>query len=1166
MKTHLLNDVRFVLSQYTALFIPRQTFHVTSVAMWRAVSARIAKGGNHSCGLNRGSTKEGQVQRFTITVLAVMMFSSGQFAEKVFCQSNASVVEGVVQDSTAAVIQDCTVTLLNDETSAKFVTRTNEDGVYAFPSVQPGVYSLEITKDGFKSYSITDFRVTASQRATQNVVLAPGSVSTSVTVDAAGTGSLTEPTSNELGTLVESESVRQLPLNGRDFLQLGLLSGAVQTSGSTVSDFTTLQVGHPDRTIVIDGNEQDLTGYYINGMSTAGSRLGQASLNLSIAAVDQFKIHEGFFLPSEGPNAAGVVSVVTKAGTNRFHGEAFEFIRNSVADAGNYFDPPGTQPAPFRRNQFGAAAGGPILHNRAFFFGHYEGRRQMLAEIARATVPSKKMFGGDFSELLALPTPIQLYDPSTYDPVTGKRQPFAGNIIPPSRINSMAKALLAYYIPAQSYGPENLAGNPMTTDNYDQFGVRVDVNLNEKNTLFGQYVKENSPTVIAALFPDAGTGYPLDTNLVMAQLTTFLTPYLVNEFRAGWLRPSIFYAGDTDPGVQTKLGFTGTADLNGIPGIFLNGFNIAGHSTVASFGNNQGLIGNIDNQYQIHEGLDWLKAKHEISFGADLNYVRTVQESSNFYSRGGVWFSSIYTAQLALNSGGTLAPVAGTGNSFADFLLGMPLNGSVTSMPRTHFRWTAFTPYVQDTWRLRPDLTLNVGLGWNLSTPPNAVGRDKNYPHAVDLKTGRVTYAALGQISPEVYQVDLNDFAPRVGFSWQPHLWRGTVVRAGAGIYYPAENAIYELFAITAPGVAIVQSITNDPSQPTPTYVLGRNVFPPITQTTITQTFADNVTGTIFNLDPKLRTPYIPQWNFALQHSLSKDTIAELDYIGTQSRKLPIRWNADDCSIAGSYVCDPSARPFPQFTYIYAAADEGTSSYNALVVKLQREFSNSLSFVANYTWSKALTNTEQGGAPVGINQRGTCLSCDKGMAGFNVPQRLVASVVWNLPLGRGRKFLNRANAVTNSLVSGWTLDTIATFSKGIPFTVLAANSTSMDPMTQFRPNRVCNGRSSLHDKNVRSNGHYWIDASCFASPAPNMFGNSGANILTGPGMNNWDIGVAKAIPLHEEARVELRAEAFNAMNHAQFLNPDFVMTDASFGQVTSAGPSRELQLAAKVLW
>ncbi len=1078
-----------------------------------------------------------------------------------FSQSSASVVEGVVQDPTGAVIQDCDVILRSTETGVKYTTRTNEDGVYAFPSVQPGIYSLDISRQGFKSHSITNFRVTASQRATQSAVLEAGAASTTVTVDATGSGSLWEPTSNELGTLIEPVNVRDLPLNGRDFLQLGLLSGAVQTSGTLVSDFTSLQVGHPDRTIVIGGNEQDLTGYAINGMSTAGSRLGQASLNLSVAAIDQFKIHEGFFLPAEGPNNAGMVSVVTRAGTNQQHGEIFEFLRNNAFDTRQYFDPPGARPSPFHRNQFGGAAGGPVLRNRIFYFAHYEGRRQVLSETAYATVPSARMFAGDFSELN-----VPIYDPDTYDAATGQRQPFPQNIIPASRINPMATKLLAYYRSAPTYGPENVVGNPRTTDNYDQFGGRVDLTLNAKNNLFSQFVRENSPTLDSGLFPLSGFGYPLNTKFVMAQLTSTLTPHTVNEFRLGWIRPSVFFAGESQSGIQNTLGFTGTGDQNGIPGIFLAGFNLSTNPQSASFGQNQGLIGNIDNQFQMHEGLSLLKAKHEMSFGFDLAYIRTVQESSNFYSRGGVWFSPIFTAQLATNSAGQIAPVPGTGSSFADFLLGMPQNGSVTSMPRTHFRWTALSPYFQDTWRVLPSLTLNLGLGWNLSTPPNAVGHDSMFPHAFDFNTGQVKYAALGQVSPEVYKVDLNNFAPRIGIAWQPAFWPGTVIRGGAGIYYPAENALYELFAITAPGVAIVQSITNSPSQPMPTYILGQNVFPPIAQTPITSTFAQNLKGTLFALDTNLRTPYIQQWSLAIQHSLTQSTIAEIDYIGSQSRKLPIRFNADDCSVPGSFVCDQAARPYPQFTYIYMAANEGSSSYNAFVAKLQRQFTSGLSFVVNYTWSKVLSNTEQGGAPVGINQRGVCLSCDKGMAGYNVPQRLVASGVWNLPLGNGRQFLGGISPVWNSIVSDWTLDTIATFAQGNPFTVLAANSTAMDPLTQFRADQICNGRSSLKSRNVRANGHYWFNTACFAAPAPGYFGNSGPNIITGPGINNWDIGVGKLLPLRESLNLQFRADAFNAFNHAQFLNPDSIMTDTNFGRVTTVGPSREFQFSMKLLW
>ncbi len=1094
--------------------------------------------------------------------LSACMF--GTLTLRIFGQSNNSVVEGTVEDKTHYVLTGSKVTLINRDTGGQLVTTTNETGTYVFPSVAPGVYTLQVSRDGFKSHSIADFRVTVSQRVTQDVVLEVGAASESVLVEADGSVALLEPTSNELGTLIDQVSVQQLPLNGRNFLQLGLLSGAAQDAGPTSSDFASLQVGHADRTIIINGNEQDLTGYTINGMSTAGTRLGQSSMNMSVAAIDQFKIHQGFFLPSEGSTSAGTVSVVTKSGGNKLHGELFEFIRNGAFDARNYFDK-AAEPGAFRRNQFGAAISGPIRQNKMFFFGHYEGRRQLRADNVTVTAPTAAMFRGDFSELLHLPTPIQLYDPNTYDPATGKRQPFVGNIIPQERINAMSKALLAYYVPANTYGPMNLSGNPKTIDNYDQYGGRFDIVLNQKHTLFAQYTHENSPTVNGTLFPSGGYSYPLTTDFAMVQVVSNLRPNIVNTFSFGWVRPEVFYAGDKEPGIQSAIGFTGTADPNGVPGIFLDGFASSTNPQNPSFGRNQSTIGNIDNQYQMHESLSVLKGNHELKFGGDLRYVRTVQESSNFYARGGVWFSSIYTAQLAPDSTGKLAPVAGTGSSFADFLLGMPKNGSVTSMPRTHFRWTEVIPYAQDTWKIRPNVTINLGLSWNMNTPPNAVGSDSKYPHAFDFATGKVLYSALGQVSPEIYSIDLNNFSPRVGIAWQPSFWEGTVIRAGAGVYYPPVTALYNLFAITAPGVSIVQSFTNNPNQPTPGYVLGQNVFPPMSQVPITPEFAQNVSGTLFALDTKLRTPYIQQWSMAVQHAFGKGTLVEFDYIGSQSRKLPIRWNADDCSVADSLICDQSVRPYKQFPYIYMAANKGSASYNAFVAKFQQQMKD-LSFVANYTWSKALTNTVQGGAPVGLNQRGVCLSCDKGLAGFNVPHRLVASGIYTLPFGKGKRFLNGIPSSLNQLIGGWSVNTIATFSKGNPFSVLAATSTAMDPMTHYRANQLCDGRSTLTNTDVRTNGGYWFDTSCFAKPAANYFGNSRPNIITGPGVNNWDIGMEKLFALRETMNLQFRAEAFNAFNHAQFLNPSSTMTDANFGRITTARNAREMQFGLKLLW
>ncbi|MGD1155419.1 MAG: carboxypeptidase-like regulatory domain-containing protein [Terriglobia bacterium] len=1092
------------------------------------------------------------MKKAILALLSIQLMTFSGVTCRLQAQSGNSVVDGVIEDPSGAVVPDCAVRLVNMATGGVLATRSNDAGLYMFPSVTAGSYTLQVAIEGFKSYSLSDFRVTVGQHATQNVILELGASSQSVTIEASGSAPLLEPSSNELGTLIEPVSVQQFPLNGRNYLQLGYLSGAAQNGGTPTSNFLSVQTGHADRDITIAGTEQDLVGFTVNGISVAGSRLGDASLNVSISAIDQFKVVQGFFLPAMGPDP-GIVNVVTKSGTNRLHGEAFEFLRNNALDARNFFEAQ-PHPGPFRRNQFGGALGGSLRPNRLFFFANYEGFRQVLAATKGGFAPTQDMFNGDFSALST-----KIYDPRSFDPATGQRQLFPGNVIPSDRINPVAKKLLAYYLPGSDYNarPLNVFGEPLQTESSNQIGARLDANLGRNHSLFGQYIRENTPVDNRALFPVSGLFYHMNTQLAMVQLTSTLSSHLVNEFRLGWTRPSLFYGGIGQAGLQEQLGLTGTADGNGVPGINLSGF--------SSFGTSQSLIGNIDNNYRMYESLNYLHGNHEIKLGSSLHYVRTVQESANWNARGTLVFNSVFTAQLATGANGQLTPVAGTGNSFADFLLGVPISGTVTSMPRTHFRWTEAEPYFQDTWKPRPSLTVNFGLGWYLPTPPNPSGNDKKYPHAFDFQTGKVLFAALGQISPEVCRTDWNNFYPRLGFAWQPKSWSGTVIRAGAGVYYPSQRALYQLFAITAPGVSIVQSIANSPYNPQPTYVLGENVFPAISQVPITPGFADSLTGTVFALDQRVRTPYSQQWNLSIQHSLNKNTLVELAYIGSQSRKLPIRWNADDCSEPGSLACNASAMPYSQYSYVFFAANAAFGSYNALTAKFQREFSGGFSFLANYTWSKALTDTMQGGANSPLNQMASCRDCDKGTAGFNIPQRLVAAAVWELPVGTGRRLLRGTSPIWNGFVGGWTLNAITTFSSGNPFTVNAPNNTAA-VLTNFRANRLCNGRAELNNQNLRSNGLYWIDPSCFATPATGFFGDSGANIITGPGLNNWDLGIEKNFQFRETWQLQFRTEFFNAWNHAQFENPDSTVGDANFGQVTQARDAREIQFGLKLLW
>ena len=329
--------------------------------------------------------------------IQLMMFPG--MPSRLGAQSGNSVVDGVIEDPSGAVVPDCEVRLVNIATGGVLATRSNGAGLYMFPSVTAGSYTLQVAIEGFKSYSLSDFRVTVGQHATQNVILELGASSQSVTIEASGSAPLLEPSSNELGTLIEPVSVQQLPLNGRNYLQLGYLSGAAQNGGTPTSNFLSVQTGHADRDITIAGTEQDLIGFTVNGISVAGSRLGDASLNVSISAIDQFKVVQGFSLPAMGPDP-GIVNVVTKSGTNRLHGEAFEFLRNNALDARNFFEAQ-PHPGPFRRNQFGGALGGSLRPNRLFFFANYEGSPPSAGGNERRFRPH----AGLCSTAISLPSP-----------------------------------------------------------------------------------------------------------------------------------------------------------------------------------------------------------------------------------------------------------------------------------------------------------------------------------------------------------------------------------------------------------------------------------------------------------------------------------------------------------------------------------------------------------------------------------------------------------------------------------------------------------------------------------------------------------------------------------------------------------------------------------------
>lgn len=1091
---------------------------------------------------------------FKKSAVAVLIFAalSAQAFVAARAQSIDSTVQGVVADASGAVIPGADVNLINVRTGVMLKTESDSAGNYLFPAVSPGVYSLVVSKQGFANFQISQFNVVVGLHATENATLAIASAAQTVTVQANGLANLLETESNDLGNVIGPQSVEQLPLNGRNFLQLGLLSGATQ-SNQGAGNASIAQTGHPGMSINITGNEPDFTMYMVNGIQTVGTRAGNTSLNLSMSAIDQFEVHYGFFMPDMGTNP-GIVDVVTKSGANQIHGEAYEFVRNNQMEARNYFAT--TPNGPYHQNQFGASAGGPILKNRLFYFGNYEGYRQNQSSFMSAYTPTQAMFNGDFS---ALSTPI--YDPTTYNPATGLRQQFQGNMISSTRINNTAKQLLAFYLPGSSVGTSNnVGGNPETTLDSDQLTTRIDYYLNERNQFFGQGSWLNAPDTQPGLFPSQGTAYPLDTEFGALGWTWTLSSTKVNSLRLGVVRDSVYDQGVSVNGIQNKLGITGTGDANGVPGIGIAGY--------TGFGTSTGLLGDIDNVYQIHESFNWLHGNHQIKMGGDLAYTRSIQSSANANARGVFNFNDVFSAQTKLNANGTVSQVAGTGNAFADFLLGDLTSAQSIAMPRTHYRWTTFEPYIQDTWKLTRNLNANLALAWYANTPPNPPDKtNRDLIHGFDFGTGLETFAALGTANPEVFSMTLDNFAPRIGLTWQPWFARNTVVRAGWGLYYTTQMDITAQYSIVSQYISVNNQVSNSTSSPTPTYVLGVNAMPAVTVGAITAAEVPTITGAIQYLAANQHSPGISQWNLDIQHTFGKAYLLDVAYIGNEAHHLQKNWNPWDGSSPGAQTYNLAENPFyPKYSYMQEIDSIGNGSYNAMLVKFQRQFTHGLSILANYTWQKALSDATEGSNGT-LNQDKSCFRCDWGPTTSNVPQSLVISAVADVPVGRGRYLGTNMNPVLNGVVGGWSVDAIVTMQKGNPFWISAPNNTNWSP-ANIKADRYCNGRNELQNKNLRSNGMYWINTGtvaavnspCFVNPATDphntsgstwYFGNSGFDILTGPGVNNWDMGIHKAFPIHDAINFAVRGEFFNAWNHASFANPNTGVTAATLGKVTS---------------
>jgi hypothetical protein len=1068
-------------------------------------------------------------------------------------QVGNSTISGYVYDQSQAVVGGASVALSDPSTGLHRETQTDGEGYYKFAALLPGSYQIRVQKTGFQTATLNGIVLLVSQDMPQNITLQVGTAAQEVQVLA--TAPMLESESAVVGQVIQTQQIVTLPLNGRNFLQLAsLTSGANPTvmQGSPAS-FATSVTNRPNVTVVLDGNRESGVSYLLDGIEMRNDRVGALSFQPSLDALAEFKVERSFFQAENGFHP-GIVNVATKSGTNAFHGSAWEFVRNSDFDARNFFS---TQAQEFKQNQFGVVFGGPIVKDRLLFMFDYEGLRQRLGITASGLYPTQQQFAGDFS---ASYNPV-IYDPGTYNPQTGMRSPFANNIIPANRLNPFALKAVQVLFPVVNAPPTatNYRKNPIQSQTDNQYIGRLDLpkfNIFGRNSqMMFRYADGNSDQFRPGLAPLQGLERPLYPVNIVDQITTTFSPRVINVLRLGYQRDFSPYRYEGSGGtvnISQELGLKNTT--TNPADFFAPPFGLSGYSGTGGSYNLQ----TISNRYILSDNVTLIRGRHTFKTGFEIRYVRLLEETATF-AAGSLTFSGQFTGQTQPAANGAVSLVPNTGSSVADFLLGYPQSGSAAfGNSLAHFRFTQMGFFGQDDWKVSRDFTLQLGLRYEPSTYP-APEEKNNY--IFDQKTGTLLFPRLGEVPDGLLTRPHREFGPRAGFAWNIPFDRKSTLRAGYGIFFDLTQLNEMQFQNYGPPFYNLQSFAVSATQPAPAYTLGINTFPDVIVPPIQHGFVPPRGTGPFSLDPGNQTPTVYQWNVNYQREFGGSWLLETGYFGLHGLHLSKRYDINTCSGLNDLICDPSRRPWPNMSQVFLSTTNAWSRYNGLHVRVQKRFSAGFQLLAGYTWQRSL-DTDSGGSFGSPTQRAACLNCDKGLSNFNIDHRLTLSTTYELPFGRGRRFGGNSPRAVDFMLGGWEVAAIASFQTGPPQDVTAPNLTSDTGIHTHRAN--CLGTDPYAGGDLRNNGLRWLNRSAFSAPPAPFYGTCGRSVFTGPGLNNWDLSLLKQFRITEGVRIEFRAEAFNAFNHAQFDLPVNSLASPLFGTITAAEQPRVLQLGMKL--
>ena len=1056
-----------------------------------------------------------------------------------FGQSTTSSMVGTVTDESGAAVPGVTVTITNIGTQNKRAVETNERGDYSVTALDLGMYEVAAELEGFSRAIATNIRLEVALVRRQNLTLQIGAVTEQITVQADALTIQTDDTT--ISTVIDGDKIRELPIPGdRNLFRLALLAPGMSRGPRT--SVTTSGFG-PGYGIAAMGQKVHNNNIILDGAPLRTGIHGMVRMRPSVEAIQEFRIEAGWYNAEYGTQSGAQIITSIRPGTNDFHGTLFSFFRAEELDARNFFENPEAEKKPLTRNTFGGVLSGPIVANKLFFTANVEMFRERRSGQGFARYPSQLMRNGELTEPAFAGTPI-LDIATCTDPADASTcGAFANNIIPQSRMSPITRNVMNFW-PQPNFGSpqfdgtNNFSGTTKNDLDDDQFYLRNDWTINDKNKIFGRYgfqdVTPASINVLASVDPRFIAFNPKRQQNATLTWTRFLTNTALNELRVSYNRDTFDRAsGFTDTGWNnlTELGIPGqTEDSHDARPTSIS---VTGCCSVGAGDVNQIW----DESRMIADDVSFIEGDHNLKMGVSYNLIRTARRTIQF-ANGAFAFNGIHS-----------------GVGFADFLLDNPQQVVLGNIPGEadagtfpDFRYWRLHPYVQDEWKLTPNLTLNMGIRWEYNSPfRDRRGESRNF----DLATG--TLFPEPGITADLNTVGKNNWAPRFGIAWRPMGGTDFVIRTGYGIFYNVNmiNNFVPSQAANPPGTLRIEEVA-----------LARR--PVITMATADQAQNQLIRSSIFGANSENTVGVVQQWNFNIQKTLPWNLVAEVGYNGSKSDHfdMPAEYNAFLPNTIGT--ANPT-RPFPQFSSIEILDTAASGSYHGLLTKLERRFSGGFTFLQTYTYSKAMFDFRACCGAQRPNNPWDRRTAERGRGDFDITHRTTTAFLWELPFGQSLR------GAAKHIVGGWQVNGVLLLATGLPVHPTQSLAPVDDGCSRCtrRPDRIADGNLSGGSRTLDR----WFDTDAFRL-AEGHYGTSGRSVIEEPGRTSLDFSIFKNIDIAEGHRIQLRWEMYNATNTPPFLTPNLGCNTidrsdgtpkcaGTFGQVTSALEAREMQLGLR---